>query len=143
MAAKTFPLVIALLVPAIAWATEDYVPKFARIGAAAKPPSSDPATPPRLAKYDGPARVLDSSMCPKPMWPLASLRHEETGTTTISLHIDATGEVLSGKIVRSSGFRDLDKATLNGMQQCTYRPAMDHGKPVQSHWNMQFVWTLE
>jgi protein TonB len=44
--------------------------------------------------------------------------------------------------VKSSGFRDLDKAAVAGISKCRFKPATD-GVPQEGWQQMQYVWTLE
>lgn len=107
-------------------------------------PPAPPAAP--VAKASGPSRVAavaDFSTCAKPEWPKASLRNEETGTVTLSFLIGTDGRVADSKIVKSSGFRDLDKAAVSGISKCRFKPGMTDGKPEQAWMQMQYVWTLE
>ncbi|MET0855992.1 MAG: TonB family protein [Telluria sp.] len=109
----------------------------------AKPPA--PAAPPAAANPN-PVRVAavaDFNTCAKPEWPKASLRNEETGTVTLSFLIGADGRVADSKILKSSGFRDLDKAAVNGIGKCRFKPGLVDGKPEQAWMQMQYVWTLE
>lgn len=80
--------------------------------------------------------------CSKPEWPKASLRNEEQGTVTMAFLISEEGKVLDSKIIKSSGFRDLDKAAVEGIAKCTFKPGLMNGKPEQGWMNMQYVWTL-
>lgn len=103
-----------------------------------------PPAPPAPAK--GPSRtaaVADFNTCAKPEWPKSSLRNEETGTVTLSFLIAEDGRVADSKIVKSSGFRDLDKAAQVGISKCRFKPATVEGKPEQAWMQMQYVWTLE
>lgn len=102
-----------------------------------------PAAPVSAAKSVHVAAVADFSTCAKPDWPKASLRNEETGTVTLSFLIGVDGRVADSKIMKSSGFRDLDKAALNGIGKCRFKPGMTDGKPEQAWMQMQYVWTLE
>jgi len=102
-----------------------------------------PAAPASTAKSVHVAAVADFSTCAKPDWPKASLRNEETGTVTLSFLIGVDGRVADSKIMKSSGFRDLDKAALNGIGKCRFKPGMTDGKPEQAWMQMQYVWTLE
>lgn len=115
------------------------------------PPSKDlapprPPAPPAPAGNPNPVRVAavaDFNTCAKPEWPKASLRNEETGTVTLSFLIGTDGRVADSKIVKSSGFRDLDKAAVVGISKCRFKPGMNDGKPEQAWMQMQYVWTLE
>lgn len=112
----------------------------------APPAPPAPPAPAPVAKAAGPSRVAavaDFSTCAKPEWPKASLRNEETGTVTLSFLIGTDGRVADSKIVKSSGFRDLDKAAVSGISKCRFKPGMTDGKPEQAWMQMQYVWTLE
>ena len=120
------------------------------VSSQAKPQTTDlqktpPAAPPPAAKPSGIhiAAVADFSTCAKPEWPKASLRNEETGTVTLKFLIAADGRVVQSEVVKSSGFRDLDKAAQNGIGKCRFKPGMTDGKPEQAWMQMQYVWTLE
>lgn len=89
------------------------------------------------------AAVADFSTCAKPEWPKASLRNEETGTVTLSFLIGVDGRVADSKVLKSSGFRDLDKAAVSGISKCKFKPGLTDGKPEQAWMQMQYVWTLE
>ncbi|HAT32319.1 MAG TPA: ABC transporter substrate-binding protein [Janthinobacterium sp.] len=89
------------------------------------------------------AAVADMSTCAKPEYPKSSARNEETGTVTLSFLIGLDGRVADSRIVKSSGFRELDKAAVNGISKCTFKPGMNDGKPEQAWMQMQYLWTLE
>jgi periplasmic protein TonB len=105
------------------------------------PPTAPAATAP--AKSVHVPAVADFSTCAKPEWPKSSLRNEETGTVTLSFLIGLDGRVADSKIVKSSGFRDLDKAAVGGISKCKFKPGMTDGRPEQAWMQMQYVWTLE
>ena len=110
-------------------------------------PPAPPANPaPPAPANPNPVRVAavaDFNTCAKPEWPKASLRNEETGTVTLSFLIGTDGRVADSKIVKSSGFRDLDKAAVAGISRCKFKPGLTDGKPEQAWMQMQYVWTLE
>jgi protein TonB len=121
------------------------------VSSAAKPASTELArpqapVPAAPAANPNPVRVAaaaDFNTCAKPDWPKASLRNEETGTVTLSFLIGVDGRVADSKILKSSGFRDLDKAAVTGISKCRFKPGMTDGKPEQAWMQMQYVWTLE
>jgi protein TonB len=120
---RRFLIPVLLLLPAFAAAAETYVPKFARLHTQ--------------------AAVLDFSTCVKPDYPRSSLRNEESGTVTLRFLVAPTGRIIDARVERSSGFRDLDRAALNALSRCLFRPASIDNKPVQEPAPMQYVWTLE
>ena len=142
MATKLFIFAIAALASASVLAEENYVPKFA---GRARVPSTKALVRPvaMVAPSDSSAGVLDASTCPRPPYPLVSLRNDETGTSTLQLSIGPTGEVIDGKVIRSSGFRNLDEAALRSVRNCVYRPGGVNGVPVTSFYTMQYKWSLD
>ena len=117
-----------LLLPALAWAgapdsPAPYSPKFARITTAAE--------------------LLSWDLCPRPAYPRASIRNEETGVVTLSFTVAANGRLLGTKVTRSSGFPHLDNAAYGALTHCRFRPASIDGQPVQSTVLVQYVWTLD
>lgn len=81
--------------------------------------------------------------CEKPEYPRTSLRNEEEGTVNVKLVIGVDGNVVDAAVEKSSGFKDLDRATLKAWSLCHFTPAMADGQPVQSSTRMQYVWKLE
>jgi protein TonB len=123
------------------------------VSSTAKPATTElsrpapPAAPaPAAAPNPNPVRIAasaDFSTCALPEWPKASQRNEETGVVTLSFLIAEDGRVADSKIVKSSGFRDLDKAAVSGISKCRFKPGMNDGKPEKAWMQMQYVWTLE
>lgn len=125
-------------------------PSMIAVSSAAKPVSNELAKPQAPASVapanPNPVRVAavaDFNTCAKPDWPKASLRNEETGTVTLSFLIGVDGRVADSKVLKSSGFRDLDKAAVTGISKCKFKPGLTDGEPEQAWMQMQYVWTLE
>jgi protein TonB len=113
-----------------------------------KPPSNDLPTSvaqPSATGEAGPAHTSAkiAGNCDKPEYPRSSLRNEEEGMVTVKLTIGADGNVLDSAVEKSSGFKDLDRATVKAWSLCHFTPAMADGKAVQSSTRMQYVWKLE
>lgn len=81
--------------------------------------------------------------CEKPAYPRASLVNEEKGTVILAFLIAADGKVLESKIEKSSGFRNLDKAAMNALSQCKFKPGTKDGKPDQAWAKVEYTWKLE
>jgi TonB family protein len=56
--------------------------------------------------------------------------------------IGKDGHVLDSNVKQSSGFLPLDEAARTGISKCTFTPATEDGKPVESWMQMQYKWTL-
>ncbi|MBY0240134.1 MAG: energy transducer TonB [Burkholderiaceae bacterium] len=86
--------------------------------------------------------MVDASQCTRPDYPAASLRNGESGTVTLAFLIGTDGKVVDSKVEKSSGFRSLDKAALQGLGLCRFKPGTVDGVPQQSWTRMQYLWTL-
>ncbi|WP_211466439.1 TonB family protein, partial [Collimonas silvisoli] len=81
-----------------------------------KPPTNDLPTSVAQPSATGEAGPSHTSAkiagnCEKPEYPRTSLRNEEEGVVTVKLTIGADGNVVDSAVEKSSGFRDLDRAT--------------------------------
>lgn len=85
---------------------------------------------------------IDTKDC-RPVYPRSSVRNSEQGTVTLAFHIDADGSLLESKIVRSSGFRDLDRAAHEAMRKCKLHPEVNGGVPVRSWLEFNYVWNIK
>jgi protein TonB len=99
----------------------------------AQPAAADEAAL-QSTDYQG---YMETKGC-KPTWPKASLTNREFGNVTVGFFVSADGTVADSKILRSSGFRDLDHATLIGILRCKFPAAIENGKPVGSWVKMQY-----
>jgi D-alanyl-D-alanine endopeptidase (penicillin-binding protein 7) len=87
--------------------------------------------------------VLDFRSCAKPQYPKSSLDKKETGTVLMGFQVNADGKVDDGRVVKSSGSRELDRAALDALLKCSFRPATKDGQPVATDTKVQYVWTLK
>lgn len=111
---------------------------------APQPAAPAPAHQPQVAAA-APVRtsaVVDANNCEKPEYPRRSQRLGEEGTVVLAFLIGTDGKVMDAKVERSSGSRELDKAALNGLSLCKFRPATVDGKPVQSWEKLAYEWKL-
>ncbi len=80
--------------------------------------------------------------CAKLAYPAESQRNGEQGTVQMDFLIDVDGTVLEKSVVKSSGFANLDRATLEGIGACQFSPAVTNGKPERSLLPFSYTWTL-
>jgi len=91
---------------------------------------------------DNQATLDPKASCDKPDYPRASLVNEEQGTVILSLQIAVDGKVADSKIEKSSGFKNLDKATMK-LALCKFKPLIKDGKPEQAWAKFEYVWKLD
>jgi protein TonB len=118
--------------------------------------SPEPAQPNAQVQADAPpaqpsentgamrtAVLADASGCAKPNYPASSLRNGDTGTVTLALLVGTDGRVTSSRIEHSSGHRELDKAAVNALSLCKFKPGMNNGAPEAGWAQLAYVWKLE
>ncbi|GGX38849.1 energy transducer TonB [Undibacterium squillarum] len=87
--------------------------------------------------------VMDNKSCDPPKYPKAALMNEETGTVTMGFLVGTDGKVSESRIDKSSGSKSLDKAALQALSQCKFKPGTKDGKAEQMWTKVDFVWKLE
>ena len=86
--------------------------------------------------------TLDTKVpCDKPEYPRASLVNEEQGTVVLALQIGTDGKVMDSKVEKSSGYKNLDKATMK-LAACKFKPMTKDGKPEEAWAKFEYSWTL-
>ena len=113
----------------------------------AQPTQSDvPAQPTTPSANSGAMRsavLADANGCAKPNYPANAARNGETGTVTLALLVGLDGRVTGSRIQKSSGSRDLDRAAVNALSLCQFKPAMHNGVPEAGWAQIAYVWSLE
>ncbi len=89
------------------------------------------------------AAVIDAASCAKPSYPAGALRNGDEGTVTLAFLVGKDGRVASAKIERTSGHRDLDRAALQGLAMCAFKPGTIDGVAQESWARMQYAWRLD
>jgi protein TonB len=89
------------------------------------------------------AVFADANSCALPDYPASAARDGATGTTTLALLVGVDGRVSSARIEQSSGSRVLDRAALNALSLCKFKPAMSNGAAEAGWAQMAYVWKLD
>ena len=89
------------------------------------------------------AVFADANGCALPNYPPSAARNGETGTTTLALLVGIDGRVSSARIEHSSGSRALDRAALNALSLCKFKPATSNGAPEAGWAQIAYVWKLD
>jgi len=79
--------------------------------------------------------------CKKPEYPKSSVRNEEQGVVTLQYLLDKDGAILEGKILKSSGFAELDRAALVTIAKCAFKIPAGQQEPFPV--TIQYVWSLD
>ena len=119
------------------------------------PPPQEPAQPARAEVAPPPAKpttnpgtmrtavLADAKACVTPNYPAAAARNGDTGTVTLALLVGADGRVTGSRVQTSSGSRELDRAAVNALSLCQFKPAMNNGVPEAGWAQIAYVWSLE
>lgn len=89
------------------------------------------------------AVLADPNACALPDYPVRAAREGISGTTLLALLVGTDGRVTSSRIERSSGSRDLDRAAVNALSLCRFKPAANNGVAEAGWAQLAYVWTLE
>ena len=89
------------------------------------------------------AVLADAKACALPDYPARAAREGISGTTMLALLVGTDGRVSSSRIERSSGSRDLDRAAVNALSLCRFKPATSNGVPEAAWAQLAYVWTLD
>ncbi|NYE61607.1 TonB family protein [Duganella sp. 1224] len=85
--------------------------------------------------------LVSPASCAQPQWPAEARRYEIEGTTTIRFEIGDDGKVLRPLVTRSSGWRILDEAALQGIARCVFQPDLEAARQ-RTVFPLQYVWKL-
>jgi len=66
-----------------------------------------------------------------PKYPPEAARAGVTGTVVMIISVSATGAIENVMVERSSGNRLLDTAAIDAVNEWTFAPAIEHGKPIR------------
>jgi protein TonB len=89
------------------------------------------------------AVLADANSCALPQYPASAARNGETGTTTLALLVGVDGRVSSARIEKTSGSRTLDRAALNALSLCKFKPATNNGVPEAGWGQLAYDWKLD
>ncbi len=84
-----------------------------------------------------------NASCAKPRYPPASERLHEEGVVGLKFLIGENGQVISGSVEKSSGYKRLDDAALAALSLCKFKPATVDGKPRQDWSALKYRWQLD
>lgn len=111
--------------------------------------SNEEVAPPPPAKTSGNPGQMRSAVlanadgCATPAYPASAARNGDTGIVTLALLVGADGRVQDARVQKSSGHRELDRAALNALSLCQFKPAMNNGVAEAGWGQIAYVWTLE
>jgi TonB family protein len=85
------------------------------------------------------ALPADGGNC-SPSLPDSALGRGQSGTTGLLLRVGPDGKVISARLTASSGYGDLDQATIAAASKCTFAPKLRNGIAIPSSVVFTHVW---
>lgn len=118
--------------------------------------TSDVSDPSDTPAPSGPAATLESGggasgqinghpsleRAIRPTYPIGSRRRGEEGTVILDVSVGADGRAAAVTLVASSGFPDLDRASVRAAEQARFKPGTRNGKPVAAAARLTLIFRL-
>src|ERR1700761_2228130 len=134
-------ILVCLILPAAALA-QDRIPEGSgAITVTNKPPPPGTAAQTHAAAVQTPKSTGRPHTCTQD-YPKAAIAANEEGVTTLSFLVSAQGTVEDASVAKSSGYADLDAASVVCVNGWTYTPATQNGKPFDTRWMAAVTWSL-
>lgn len=110
----------------------------------ATPPPQAPA-PPKPAGITAPVQIAGGgAVCQSSYYPPIAIRLNQSGTTVVTVHIGADGNVTNVDVAGSSGHDSLDQAAIKCItSRWRYKPALQNGQPVAVSKQYAIKWVLQ
>jgi len=109
------------------------------------PPPPQPPAPPKPAGITAPVQIAGGgAVCQSAYYPPIAIRLNQTGTTTVTIHIGSDGSVTNVDIADSSGHDSLDQAAIKCItSRWRFKPALQNGQPVATSKQYAIKWVLQ
>lgn len=102
-----------------------------------------PLMAPAQAASDRTTAIIDFNSCARPAYPAEALRKDQLGTVKLEFGVTAEGKVSLARVASTSFHPLLDKAALDALRLCRFKPALENGKPAASMTTVTYIWTLD
>jgi protein TonB len=109
------------------------------------PPPQQVAPPPKPAGITAPVQIAGGgAVCNSSYYPPIAIRLNQSGTTTVTVHIGTDGSVANVDVADSSGHDSLDQAAVKCItSRWRYKPALQNGQPVAVAKQYAIKWVLQ
>lgn len=79
----------------------------------------------------------------KPAYPEEARLRNEQGRGRVQIVVEKDGSFQSAAIIQSSGSAALDRATVQALAKCYFKPAANNGQPVKGSFDAAYDWRLQ
>jgi TonB family protein len=108
-----------------------------------RPDAARPATPAATPAASGPTTPVAVLRRVDPDYPRDAFRKQTEGRVQVSFLVTVEGRVSEARVVSAQPPRIFDQAALRAIQQWTFRPAVENGKPVAKRAEQVFEFSLD
>jgi protein TonB len=85
---------------------------------------------------------IDREACDAPGYRLDWVAADQRGDVVLSMLVNADGKVTDAKVVESSGYAKIDKASLRAGSKCKFSPGTRNGEAVPSWVKIRYSWVI-
>lgn len=89
------------------------------------------------------AARADAKTCDKPEFPVRWQDDGDGGTVTVAYLVDTDGKVMDSRIVESSGYGRVDRASIRAGARCKFQPGARDGQVAPTWAKVQYSWVVE
>ncbi|WP_410210225.1 energy transducer TonB [Aquirhabdus sp.] len=86
--------------------------------------------------------TLFSEMCTFPRTPDVAYEKHLEGTTVVWVRFGVDSKIIESKVVKSSGYRELDDASIAALDLCKFKPIYKNGVVVEGQARLSYKWKL-
>ena len=88
------------------------------------------------------AATVDPSACAKPDFPSRWANEGDSGNVVVAFLVGADGKVSQAKLVESSGYLRVDRASVRALERCTFEAKPD-GAASSAWTRVKYTWVAE
>jgi protein TonB len=85
---------------------------------------------------------MDNSSCATPEYRSKWKEDDQQGAVTLAVLVGADGKVRESKVTESSGYKSLDKASMQALGKCKYQPGLKEGAAVPAWTKIRYTWII-
>jgi len=90
------------------------------------------------------AATVDPKDCETPDYPARWQNDGESGNVVVAYLIGADGKVLETKLVESSGFANVDRASVRSGTRCKFQPGVAANGQAAASWaKVKYTWVVD
>ncbi|WP_083599042.1 energy transducer TonB [Massilia sp. CF038] len=85
--------------------------------------------------------TVDPKDCTQPEFPARWLNEGDSGNVVVAFLVGADGKILDSKLVESSGYPRVDRASIRAGASCKFKPASDQSAATWA--KVKYTWIVD